>query len=116
MTPDAHIICRLNENQPVFLVLAPRSCTIESCVLFFTLFSLGTPKFLPDSIFQSQTIDMMYKMIAKAISKKGPAGAKVTDYLNFYSLASKVSYDEGPEVDVNDKDVPLAAKSRRLVN
>ena len=58
----------------------------------------------------------MYKMIAKAISKKGPTGAKVTDYLNFYSLASKVSDDEGPEVDMNDKDVPLAAKSRRLVD
>ena len=56
---------------------------------------------------------MMYKMIAKAIAKKGPAGAKVTDYLNFYSLASKVSPDAGPNVDFSDANVPSATKTRR---
>ena len=56
---------------------------------------------------------MMYKMIAKAIAKKGPAGAKVTDYLNFYSLASKVSPDAGPNVNLSDANVPSAAKTRR---
>ena len=65
------------------------------------------------NIFQSQTLDMMYKMIAKAISKKGPVGAKVTDYLNFYSLASKVRYEPGSRVNLTDKHVPSAAKTRR---
>ena len=58
---------------------------------------------------------MMYKMIAKAIFKKGPVGAKVTDYLNFYSLASKVRYEPGSRVNLTDKHVPSAAKTRRLV-
>ncbi|KAL5265424.1 hypothetical protein ACHWQZ_G006213 [Mnemiopsis leidyi] len=62
---------------------------------------------------QSQTMDLMYKMIAKAISKKGPAGAKVTDYLNFYSLASKVTTAAGPYEDLSDANVPLAAKTKR---
>ena len=34
-------------------------------------------------------MDMMYKMIAKAIQKKGPQEARVTDYLNFYTLGSR---------------------------
>ena len=58
-------------------------------------------------------MDMMYKMIAKAISRKGPAGAKVTDYLNFYSLASKVTTAAGPYEDLSDANVPLAAKTKR---
>ena len=71
------------------------------------------PWVIKHCLLQSQTIDMMYKMIAKAIAKKGPTGAKVTDYLNFYSLASKVTPNAGPNVDLSDANVPSAAKSRR---
>ena len=37
---------------------------------------------------QTQTIDMMCKMVGKALDKRGPDGAKVTDYLNFYTLCN----------------------------
>ena len=58
-----------------------------------------SPKISPFSdtkylYFQTQTMDMMYKMISKAISKKGPAGARVTDYLNFYALGTRVPLSE----------------------
>ena len=75
-------------------------------------------------------MDMMYKMIAKAITKKGPVGARVTDYLNFYALGirvplSEVNFpeEEGEEEEEEEeeegkekkkkKSIPDAAKNAR---
>ena len=59
-----------------------------------------------------QTIEMMYKMISKALKKKGGEGARVTDYVNFYCLGQRVSAERGPWVEEPDKLAP-ATKNRR---